>query len=53
MIFKLSKHGVWRSLVAHSLWERRVAGSNPVTPTTQNIPEHMFRDVFFFSNQGY
>ena len=26
--------GVWRSLVAHLLWEQRVAGSNPVTPTT-------------------
>jgi hypothetical protein len=25
--------GMWRSLVAHSLWERRVAGSNPVIPT--------------------
>ena len=25
--------GVWRSLVAHLLWEQRVAGSNPVTPT--------------------
>lgn len=24
---------MWRSLVAHSLWERRVAGSNPVIPT--------------------
>src|SRR5699024_9565580 len=27
------RHGVWRRLVAHPLWERRVAGSNPVTPT--------------------
>gem|GEM_PF-5900631 len=26
-------HGVWRSLVARPLWERKVAGSNPVTPT--------------------
>src|SRR5699024_6704272 len=26
--------GKWRSLVAHPLWERRVAGSNPVFPTT-------------------
>ena len=25
--------GEWRSPVAHSLWERRVAGSNPVSPT--------------------
>ncbi len=26
-------HGVWRSLVAHSLWERGAVGSNPATPT--------------------
>jgi hypothetical protein len=26
--------GLWRSLVAHSLWERRDAGSNPVSPTS-------------------
>ena len=25
--------GEWRSLVAHLLWEQRVAGSNPVSPT--------------------
>ncbi len=26
--------GEWRSLVAHLLWEQRVAGSNPVSPTS-------------------
>ena len=26
--------GVWRSLVAHSLWERGAVGSNPATPTS-------------------
>ena len=31
-----SVHGVWRSLVAHSLWERGAVGSNPATPTTSN-----------------
>ena len=25
--------GAWRSLVARSLWEREVAGSNPAAPT--------------------
>ncbi len=25
--------GVWRSLVAHPLWERGAVGSNPATPT--------------------
>src|SRR5262249_1753662 len=28
-----SAPGVWRSLVAHSLWERGAVGSNPATPT--------------------
>src|SRR3954453_21494424 len=27
------RHGVWRSLVAHPLWERGAVGSNPATPT--------------------
>ena len=27
-------HGVWRSLVAHLLWEQGAAGSNPATPTS-------------------
>lgn len=26
--------GVWRSLVARPLWERKVVGSNPATPTS-------------------
>jgi hypothetical protein len=30
--------GVWRSLVAHSLWERGAVGSNPATPTQTPPP---------------
>jgi hypothetical protein len=26
--------GMWRSLVAHLLWEQGVGGSNPLIPTT-------------------
>src|SRR5688572_23483890 len=32
------RHGVWRSLVAHSLWERGAVGSNPATPTARTDP---------------
>src|ERR1044072_2985398 len=31
------RHGVWRSLVAHSLWERGAVGSNPATPTVTYV----------------
>src|SRR4051812_2573884 len=31
-----ARHGVWRSLVAHPLWERGAVGSNPATPTVWN-----------------
>ena len=29
--------GVWRSLVAHLLWEQGVGGSNPSTPTNFDL----------------
>ena len=31
------KFGVWRSPVAHLLWEQGVQGSNPCTPTTNSF----------------
>jgi hypothetical protein len=31
--FPRDRHGAWRSLVAHLLWEQRVGGSNPSAPT--------------------
>ena len=30
---RLPTHGMWRSLVARPLWERKVVGSNPAIPT--------------------
>ncbi len=35
--------GVWRSLVARPLWERKVVGSNPATPTTISVLLGIFR----------
>ncbi len=29
----IEEFGVWRSLVAHLVWDQRVQGSNPCTPT--------------------
>ena len=42
-IFKEVPRGVWRSLVAHLLWEQRVAGSNPVTPTNRKSQSRLFQ----------
>jgi hypothetical protein len=33
---KMRPNGAWRSLVAHSAGGRKVAGSNPVAPTSRN-----------------
>src|SRR3954452_3953772 len=32
-LLTLGPHGAWRSLVARSLWGRKVPGSNPGAPT--------------------
>src|SRR5581483_2460678 len=37
--------GVWRSLVAHSLWERGAVGSNPATPTRRSTSESRLTPV--------
>ena len=29
----MRRNGMWRSLVAHLLWEQGVGGSNPLIPT--------------------
>jgi hypothetical protein len=43
--------GEWRSLVAHLLWEQRVAGSNPVSPTIP--PRRQLRgSAFSFGARG-
>ena len=34
-------HGAWLSLVERPLWERNVAGSNPVAPTNYIRPTHL------------
>jgi hypothetical protein len=36
---RLGCRGVWRSLVARPLWERKAVGSNPATPT---YPSQLF-----------
>ena len=33
----LANIGAWRSMVAHTVRDREVAGSNPVAPTNLNI----------------
>jgi hypothetical protein len=36
-------NGVWRSLVARPLWERKAPGSNPGTPTNEGAAQERFR----------
>ena len=36
IIYVVSGYGVWRSLVAHMVWDHGVEGSNPFTPTIYN-----------------
>ena len=43
-------HGKWRSLVAHLVWDQRVAGSNPVFPTTLKEYDEDFYDIILSSS---
>jgi hypothetical protein len=49
--------GVWRSPVAHLLWEQGVGGSNPLTPTnlsftSETLPQLARRVRTFFGRCG-
>ena len=48
--FKITRLGVWRSLVAHSLWERVVASSNFTTPTSAPVAQ-LDRQRFLNQNE--
>ena len=42
-----SNFGVWRSLVAHLVWDQGVQGSNPCTPTNSFAPQRARSAGFF------
>ncbi len=46
----MSVFGVWRSPVAHLVWDQGVQGSNPCTPTSLK-GSLIFNDPFFFLRQ--
>ena len=39
--------GVWRSLVAHLVWDQGVQGSNPCTPTKNSKKAHFMVGFFY------
>ena len=45
--YNLALVGVWRSLVAHLVWDQGVQGSNPCTPTKNHEKKPTFVGFFF------
>lgn len=43
--------GTWLSLVEHSVWDRRVAGSNPVTPTIELKKDYFIIGISFANDE--
>ena len=46
--YNLKLVGVWRSLVAHLVWDQGVQGSNPCTPTKNLIKKSSLCGLFLY-----
>ena len=45
--YNLPLVGVWRSLVAHLVWDQGVQGSNPCTPTIKSNKKAHLGELFY------